>query len=131
MEYMAGGDLLHFLRNVKGANQLMHKGDSVPFLADYEKLDISRQISLGLEFLSSKQVSFKSVVEIFCLTAVHHVHLIPGPKITENKRNKQWRAPAQIKVFSCGCFKNDLETLHIMHTMAMLPCLRTKVMQII
>ena len=56
MEYMAGGDLLQFLRNVKGASRLMNKGDSVPFLGDHEKLDISRQISLGLEFLASKQV---------------------------------------------------------------------------
>ena len=56
MEYMAGGDLLQFLRNVKGVNRLMHKGDDVPFLGDHEKLDISRQVALGLDFLSSKQV---------------------------------------------------------------------------
>ena len=56
MEYMAGGDLLQFLRNVKGVNRLMHKADDVPFLGDHEKLDISRQVALGLDFLSSKQV---------------------------------------------------------------------------
>ena len=55
MEYMAGGDLLQFLRNVKVTNQMMDKND-IPFLHEREKLDISRQIALGLEFLASKQV---------------------------------------------------------------------------
>ena len=55
MEYMEGGNLLAFLRNVKGAGRLANSGDI--HLPTVEKLDISYQTALGLEFLSSKKVS--------------------------------------------------------------------------
>ena len=64
MEYMANGDLLNFLRNIKGAHKLMASGENHPFMQSVEKLDIARQVSLGLEFLASKKVSHRSNFQV-------------------------------------------------------------------
>ena len=55
MEYMAGGDLLKFLRNVKEVHKMEDSQEEL-LMAKYEKLDICRQISLGFEYLASKKV---------------------------------------------------------------------------
>ena len=54
MEYMDGGDLHGFLRNIKGSQRLSHS--HTMSLQEVEKLDIASQIALGLEFLASKKV---------------------------------------------------------------------------
>ena len=54
MEYMNGGDLHGFLRNIKGSQLLSHS--ETISLQDVEKLDIACQIALGLEFMASKKV---------------------------------------------------------------------------
>ena len=54
MEYMDGGDLHGFLKNIKGSQQLSYS--HAMSLKEVEKLDIASQIALGLEFLASKKV---------------------------------------------------------------------------
>ena len=54
MEYMDGGDLHSFLRNIKGSQRLSHS--HTMNLQEVEKLDIASQIARGLEFLASKKV---------------------------------------------------------------------------
>ena len=54
MEYMDGGDLHGFLKNIKGSLRLSHS-DSVS-LQEAEKLDIGYQVAQGLEFLAGKKV---------------------------------------------------------------------------
>ena len=55
MEYMAGGNLHSFLRNIKGAHRLsdMSSDECIQYI---EKLDICRQVSMGMQFLASKNV---------------------------------------------------------------------------
>ena len=60
MEYMAGGDLLKFLRNVKEVHK-MEASQEDPFMAKSEKLDICRQMSLGFEYLASKKVKTNKI----------------------------------------------------------------------
>ena len=57
MEYMSGGDLHGFLRNIKGSQLLSHSERMS--LQEVEKLDIACQVAQGLEFLASKKVQGK------------------------------------------------------------------------
>ena len=66
MEYMDGGDLQRFLRNIKGAHKLSKSSEAS--LQEVEKLDVASQIAQGLEFLAAKMVLTIIIISILCLS---------------------------------------------------------------
>eukprot|EP00117_Sycon_ciliatum_P043605 scpid7956/ scgid1760/ Fibroblast growth factor receptor; Protein kringelchen len=70
MEYMSGGDLHSFLLDIKKNTALTPITD--PHLMPNERLDICRQIALGMEFLASKQIVHRDLAARNVLVREHH-----------------------------------------------------------